>query len=116
MELKKSFNLWIKSIFETEHIDEEINMLYIIVKNKSKLTYLELCGFEGAYNVHKLCFHPLSAQFFTHKDLQNIQDKILIYRLKNIIQDMQDDMDLKYYIKKKKINIMFDLRPKDDFN
>ena len=102
----KDFIFWLTSIAEENPIPDEVDCILFIASSQDGYCFLQMNGFEGVPDEHKNCFRPLEAQFFYSKELQNISEKILKYRIKYAIEEAFFDKNLKYEYKNKKIYLM----------
>jgi len=90
----KEFCFWLNSIIDKTPPTEEINTALLIIKKRNNYAYIELNFYEGEPSLNKPAFCPLEAQFFYHNLLNNVSDKILEYRIKNLIEEAFEDSSL----------------------
>ena len=101
------FEQWLSSLIEDTPPSDELDSLLFILKKRGDFAHLELNFYEGKPTLNKLAFRPLEAQFFALKKLNNVDDKILFNRVKDLLDEIFFKSYFKNYFKSKKIYILF---------
>ena len=85
----QKFKFWIAGILEDEPVPDEIKFIVFKINSNGEFLYLEMLGLEEL-NLNLVCYRPLEAEFFSLKGLNHKNNKVIIYRLKMLIEDAFD--------------------------
>ena len=102
------FIFWLKAINFFEPMPDEIKCLLFVVIKNGKYAYLELRGFEKIPGENDSYYRPQEAEFFYSKELTNIDERLLIHRVKYLISEAFSDEVIKQIYRKEKVYLKYD--------
>ena len=102
----EKFRFWLYSIVEQTPIPDEIENILFTLTIDEHGSFLKMEGFEKEINLNILCFRPLEAEFFAMGGYKHKNKDVIIYNVKEIIDESFSDNFLKEQFKKRKIYFM----------
>lgn len=102
----QKFKFWLAGILEDDPVPDEIKFIVFKINSNGEFLYLEMLGLEEL-NLNLVCYRPLEAEFFSLKELSYKDQKVVIYRLKTLIEDAFD-ADISEQLAHKKVYLYID--------
>lgn len=103
----KAFTFWLEGLIEDDPLPDEIDVIVFKINFNGKYKYLSLLGLEKQPNFNQVPYMPLEAQGFIINDLLKASEKVLLYKIKELIDEAFSSQVLKQQFKNRKIYLFY---------